>query len=724
MSKHDDKMVTEALRESHLPSDLFTSDLGSSYGIGEFPDLSYGMGVLDGVVNPEYHEAPAFPTGVQKGAADLMDLTSLAEDDPEPSLADLSWLDPTQLPDPDHVPESPHGNMIPELVEAWGVNRRTDGIHNTSHHAAPVDYVRATSGESSGPAKRASARTIESVVTHAMRRSIEGQDITRVVREAAESMGEEMARVVPLLRQVQADHGLAGNVFIRAAAYPGWGAGKGKDHAKRYASRARYIVVSPDEMEQATWIQNGRCAYTGKRAVTEVPWKAAYAHYAPRLQATGFKVASSADPREALRAAFLSQPEKKAADPGFLPTHVTPDQRISMADARKAFDAYKPAERKVYDPSSRDHAKRMARVEAQLDRLERDGLLPVGERQKILASGRDPMDMLRSAARVATQIKKGTYVGDDRGVEAQARLAQQELDRKSSSLEGLANRLASYSEDKVAGLVKRWIKSGAVTERRVRALVAKHKNIHRVVEALVPEVREAAVEFDSRRVSTKVASYSGSSPENAADVTHKLSVPAAPNKIVPRPVQAAARWVRRTMSEGFAGKDLDDLIQNRFAESVLRVAGEAISSVRKAHEGASGFLYVDAAAYASEAGVKGCEDGALKHRANQIPSVAAMPRCATCALARQLEDGTRKCGAYNKTLLDDPSGPEIERIKRANIKAAGMTDQELTASLFAPAYDPSEFDLQNDTLEGFAIEDDNTETDKLSSILFDGWRIE
>jgi len=716
MSKHDDKMITEALRESHLPSDLFTSDLGSSYGIGEFPDLSYGMGVLDGVVNPEYHEAPAFPTGVQKGAADLMDLTSLAEDGPEPSLADLSWLDPTQLPDPDHVPESPHGNMIPELVEAWGVNRRTDGIHNTSHHAAPADYVRATSGESSGPAKRASARTIESVVTHAMRRSIEGQDITRVVREAAESMGEEMARVVPLLRQVQADHGLAGNVFIRAAAYPGWGAGKGKDHAKRYASRARYIVVSPDEMKQATWIQNGRCAYTGKRAVTEVPWKAAYAHYAPRLQATGFKVASSADPREALRAAFLSQPEKKAADPGFLPTHVTPDQRISRADARKAFDAYKPAERKVYDPSSRDHAKRMARVEAQLDRLERDGLLPVGERQKILASGRDPMNMLRAAARVATQVKKGTYVGDTRAVEAQAKLAQQELDRKSAKLEGLADRLASYSIDKAAGLVKRWIKSGAVTEGRVRDLVAKHKDIYRVIEALVPEVREASVEFNHQPA--KVKTYDQPVFRAAS------SAPPKGRSVLAGQIKTAARWVRQTMSEGFAGKDLDDLIQNRFASALLEAASEEFAALRRKHEGASGFLYVDAAAYASEAGVKGCEKGGLKHRANQIPSVAAMPRCATCTLARELEDGTRKCGAYNKTLLDDPSGPEIERIKRANIKAAGMTDQQLTASLFAPAYDPSEFDLQNDTLEGFAIEDDNTETDKLSSILFDGWRIE
>lgn len=717
MSKHDDNIFGEALRESHLPSDLLTPDLGSGYGIGEYPDLSYGLGVLDGVVNPEFTEAPALPTGVQKGASDLMDLTDLAREASEPSLADLTWLDPSQLPDPDHLPQSPHGQMIPELVEAWGVDRRTDGVHNTSHHAASVDHVRATSGEPSGPAKRASARTIEKVVTHAMRRSIEGQHIDRVVREAAESMGDEMARVVPLLRQVQADHGLAGNVFIRAAAYPGWGAGKWKDHAKRYAKRARYIVVSLDELKQAAWIQDGRCAYTGKRAVTEVPWAEAYKHYAPRLQATGFRVTSSGDFRDRLRAAFLSQPVKKAAGPGFLPTHETPDQRITMAEARKAFDAYTPPERKVYDTRERDQAKRLARAEGQLSRLERDGLLPAGERQKILASGKDPMDMLRAAAKIATRIKEGTYVGDTRAVGAQAQLARQEMDRKAAKERGLASRLASYGIDKVSAQVRRWVDAGMVTEARVRALVTEHKDIFKVAEALLPEVREATLDPKENIKPVEVKTYD--------QPVFKAAATAAPPKtrsVLAGQIKTAARWVRRTMSEGFAGKDLDDLIRNRFASALLDAAASEIKAAREAHEGASGFLYVDAAAYASDSGVKGCEKGALKHRTNQIPSVAAMPRCGSCALVRELGDGTRKCGVYNKTLLTNTTGSDIEQIKQANIKAANMTDQELTASLFAPTYDPSEFDLQNDVLEGFSFED-NTETDKLSSVLFDGWVI-
>ena len=78
-----------------------------------------------------------------------------------------------------------------------------------------------------------------------------------------------------------------------------------------------------------------------------------------------------------------------------------------------------------------------------------------------------------------------------------------------------------------------------------------------------------------------------------------------------------------------------------------------------------------------------------------------------------------KCGVYNKALLDDTTGSDIDRIKAANIKGANMDDAEVTASYFAPTYDPSEFSLHNANLEGF---DANLpETEKMSEIFFGGW---
>jgi len=629
---NDKAASLDILAEAHLPADLLTPTMGSNYGMDGYPDMEYGMGVLTGILDQEAQDAPAFPTGVQRGAAAEMDLGGLMGDE---SLSDLNWLDPTQTPDLDRLPESPE--MIPELVDAWGVHRRTDGVHTA--HQVDLAHARAQS-EDTAPKRKANARTIEKVVTHAMRRSVEGQHIGRIVREAAESMGTEMERVVPLLRRVAADHGLAGNVFVRASAYPGWGTGKWKDHVKRHAKQARYIIVSSEDLKQATWIQNGRCAYTGKLAVTKVPWKQAHAHYAPRLEATGRKVASG-DPSEVLRAAFLSQPRKVEADTGYLPTHETPDQRITHSEARRQF-ANSRSERVVYSEAERSVRAKRAKAAHYMMSLERKGLLSSETRQSILGSGLAPEDMVRKALRLAS------------------------VSAPSAEYTGQVFKAASLNTADQMDL------------------------------------------SDENKAIAKAASEGGVSASE---------------------IHSVIRIARRVMTEGMAGKDFDSYLRHRFADSLLSAAQGFVQGVRKAHEGLSGFLYVDSEVYASEAGTNGCESGAVKHRANQIPNVRAMDRCATCTLARVREDGTRKCGVYNKTLVaaSDVEGPELDAIKQANINAKNMTDAEATASLFAsqfaPTYDPSEFNLVNASLEGFGF-DPMPENEKVADIVFGGWTID
>ena len=146
-----------------------------------------------------------------------------------------------------------------------------------------------------------------------------------------------------------------------------------------------------------------------------------------RVQATGRKVASG-DLRDSLRNAFLSQPRKTESDTGYLPTHETPDQRISREAARSAFDAYRP-ERAVYDNTERDHARRLAKVKVRLAQMERDSLIPAGEAKRILASGADPMTMLRKAAQVAKHVEHGTYESHA-PTDAQAALSAQRSSRR------------------------------------------------------------------------------------------------------------------------------------------------------------------------------------------------------------------------------------------------------------------------------------------------------
>tara|TARA_B100001094_G_scaffold300159_1_gene325404 strand:+ start:144 stop:2297 length:2154 start_codon:yes stop_codon:yes gene_type:complete len=708
----------DILAEAHLPADLLTPTLGSNYGMDGYPDMEYGMGTLTGILDQDAQEAPALPTGLQKGAAGEMALGELMADE---SLADLNWLDPDQPQDPDRLPQNPVDLAIPELVEAWGVHRRTDGVHRTdlAHTNALADT----------PKKKANARTIEKVVTHAMRRSVEGQHIERIVHEAAESMGTDMERVVPLLRRVAADHGLAGNVFIRASAYPGWGSGKGKAHAKKYAKQAQYIIVSERDMEQATWIQNGRCAYTGKKAVTEIPWQEAYRHYMPRLTATGRKVAAG-PVRDSLRKAFLTKRGQRVAHGESLPVYKAIGDDMSSKDARVAF-AGADNTRKVVEISEEYLIKRLAawRLAHMLDDTQVND---------ILGGGGTTTEKMAAATRLVTAASGSAFTGITNSGENAAlvrheRLLADKRDRRQAHGERLADLAASRRRKEIQSRVATvlgHIERGA-RGSYLRKIIAKTIPTEYAKEAsvlLLPTLKETGALKDTV---PKTASYEGPVFEPAQRERASITL-TAQDKALAKAASAGGTSVgiikntlhkiRQAMSEGMAGSDLTGFIEHRFTGRVLGASSDLISGIRSRYEGASGHLYVDAEAYASPTGSAGCEKAATKHRANQIPSVASMDRCATCTLVRTREDGTRKCGAYNKTLLEDTTGKGIDQIKAANIKSADMSDAEVTASYFAPTYDPSEFNLVNANLEGVSL-DDLPETEKLSNIMFGGWVI-
>ena len=912
------KSHLDILGESHIPSDLLTPTLGSNYGLDGFEDVQYGMGVLEGVLDPQFTEAPALPTGVQLGSAEDMDLNSMLED--ETPLTDLTWLDPSQLQDPERLPEIPLS--IPELEEAWG--RSTDGVRVWERDLDKANYEESLEKE---PLKKAklTPEHIRRVVSHAMRRSVRGHNIDTITKEAFDSVGEEAANLKPYLKPLREEHGLAGNVFIRASAYPKWGTGKWAPEVRKYASKAKYIIASQEEIRSATWIEAGRCKYTSKLVVAEVPWAEALRHYKPLLESTGRKVASG-DPKAVLRAAFLAIPAKKEISTENLPVHIAPSQRISSKEAREAFRNYKP-EKVVYDPTPARQAALRERAVEKVERMVSAHQIPEADGARIIASGAPPEVMLRKAAGIASRVREGTYTDTNRAEHEAASLNSQRLDAQKAqareavervskydaekelskdakdramiarwvsanfvtqvevgallselgsypavrdALQPRCNRLAAQikkenyrgenraQEDQILlasktsearradsreaqariqrtrpaealdaktrisnlesersrGRIAQWVDKKLVSEREVRSILAQEGDYTKVEAFLKPQIvrvaaqirkvgysglnraveaqeevfgirdaaRVSAAAKASKEVSTEIARREKAVSmeardkkpvqQRAAKVQEQISrglrgsylrsffarsVPAAEASEVMRILGAkalqafedvvvesktydktqftrlaserkakgvlagqivkASAWLRKTMTEGLAGKDLDDLITQRISESLRVAAGKKLGELRERHEGASGFFYVDAEVYASPTGVTGCEQGALKHRANKINTVAEMPRCATCAMVRVLEDGTRKCGVYNKALLS-LEGTDLSEIKEANIRASNMTDAELTSSLFSPAYDPSEFGLHNDNLEGVSFEETS---EKPQEVSFGDW---
>jgi hypothetical protein len=66
MSKKGEQL--DVLGEAHLPADLFTPTDGSSYGIGTYPDMDYGLGVLEGYKVPGTSPEAGVPDGVVRSA--------------------------------------------------------------------------------------------------------------------------------------------------------------------------------------------------------------------------------------------------------------------------------------------------------------------------------------------------------------------------------------------------------------------------------------------------------------------------------------------------------------------------------------------------------------------------------------------------------------------------------------------------------------------------------
>jgi hypothetical protein len=768
----DKNSTQNQLGNTELPSDLLTQTLGSAYGVGEYPDMEYGMGVLEGV---QAQEAVAVPTGLSLGSAEGLDLRGLMASE---ELADLTWLDPTQLQDPERLPKSTNDTVIPELEEAWGVNRRTDGIQIVSRDLEQARYEDSLDGDGVSE-KKASVDQMRSVVAHAMRRSAEGQDIDLVIKQALEGMGEEMGRVAAPLRRVRAEHGLAGNVFIRASAYPGYSTGKWSKQARNF--RARYIIVSQKSLDGATWIENGRCQYSGKIAVTEVPWKQAEEYYSRRFDR---RVASeyvkwSGTPQDRLRRAFLHTPKKQAPE-SWLPEH--------SDMSREAF-LRKEVFSKVESRETRHKNARAVEARGQISRWAREGLLSRSAHKKILESGASPERQVQAAVSLIRRAGSQDYSGTKNSgvtlaqVERRLRQGQDLSDQQRIRLEAHATKLeasgaareAARQADRARALAQgqEWLRKGSFSgapnqsqkgdllaqQARRQAdqeRVAKHqKGLDRIAE----DRREAEAQAAARKVAKVIKS--GLRGRRLVEEIKRL----VPREIVPRAakyidpllishnalaepegpasyegtrftrttpkqasnhetvgtVQAALRYVRKTMSEGFAGHQLDSLLTNRFSAKVLGAMSESLHGLRQAHEGGAGFLYVDAEAYASLNGVTGCQSGGLKHRANQIPAVLQMERCGECTLAQTLPDGTRKCSVYNKVLLEDAAGSEMDQMRSANLKVANMSDGEQTQSMFSPSYDPDEFGLRNSNLEG--VSPDFPEHEKLAEIMFGGWNL-
>ena len=564
MSKGNRIVVSESL----LPADLTTVSTGSNYGLEGFEDMQYGMGVLEGVLDPDVLPSPALPTGLSKGAADQLDLDGVIAETP---LNDLSWLSGFE-PDPNRLPNKPKAlDSKPDLQRLWGGNRA-----HTQRSAHGIDLgVLRDRGEVSLVRNAAGPKRVEAV-QKASRRIHAKMASDDIAREVALSVGGDETAVREIVDAVERDRGLAGFVFVRAASFPGYASGKWKGWLNQHAASARYLLVDEKTLKNASWIQDGRCTYTGKFAVTSIPWGAAYGHYAPRLKAAGYGVADAdKSPREALRNAFLEGPQaKKAAS--VLPIHEGAIEKLgqSRLDEQAALQAFEQARTKTLNA-------KVEKIRARVAAGEKGEIL----RRRVafmFAPGE-----LREAARLLAPILKGVLQDSPREVrlaQEVARVSDIRVLNKPSHIDAarvidtFEGRRSASIETRVAEIEARIQNGecGEILRRRVASMFAPSEQA--AAAKVLARFSEA---FKEAPAEVRVASSQEKRADTLLPLGGAVEKPLSPQE--ERSIQARVAQIEARIQAGEGGEILRRRVASMFSPREHAFAAKLLAPVVRDH---------------------------------------------------------------------------------------------------------------------------------------------
>jgi hypothetical protein len=718
------------LASSGLPADEFTMTTGNNFGLDGFSfDTPNNEGVKEGPHPrmPETKGMSALPDGFTGTASeDEVTYEGLTDSDDgiefdtdvagtkEASLVDLQWLDPTQGQDPDRLPDNEATlNSIPTLEEAWGANRRTDGfglVPNQDRETAQYLKSLAEKKHSQLP-----GNAFNEAIRKAARRAHFGHDLTAIRQELVDTLGHDAVRARKAMQLIESEYGLLGNVFVRAAAFPGLKNGKWVKELRRVANGARYVITDDQTVADKLSMQ----------MVSEVPWKQALNYYTPLLKAAGYKltVTASGHPKDILKAAFLTGPKVEAEPergnkPVVKPVVATEQEvQAALAEPAPAAPAVKSAEEKAATQKER-------KALVQLARWVKAGRLSQQDVLRLKNSGADALTMLRTASKLMV-ASNDTPVYDGTGAHL-PKDAQQARQAVWASLEEQQVALEEGLQKKVQARLLEVVKAGLLTTKEAQRIVKMGKSAKVTQEIISAAVRAAQ---EMRKIEAKpieAKPYSGAVQKAA----QAKSIPDAPpldaNQIRIQKLAKQSgikagefigllKWARQKMTEGSLGQELDQLLKARFAPPLLKAASGLLKETRAQHEGLSGRLYVDASAYASPSGLTGCERGGLKHRANAIKHVLAMDRCAGCVYA----NAKGHCQQYNKKIVATVPVDDPKAYQKAALREAASSDAEQTAALF----NPQEFGLHNGSLDDVELGQHAT-PEKLGAVLFGGLEIE
>lgn len=506
----------DKLADSSTPDEFQWTD-GTTYGLDHMPDFGSGRGIqerpdlsIDTVGGQFSIPASMLEAGEASGGVEVgfvqdaaFNLTAMMEEGAVPvpehiakaaALADLAWLDPSQEPDPSRLPKElkqgqPPLDSVKELQEAWGVERRTDGLSLIPNRDKSLaDYEESLKQKDVSALPQDKVALVKEAAMRALRQAHLMVPQDEIKRQLVATLGKEAALTRKVVASIEAEMGLLGNVYVRASAFPGLSSGRWADLIRKKMGNACYVITDKPHIGQKL----------GMRAVSEVPWDEAYTRYASKLRAAGHRVASD-DPKAALKAAFLSA---HAANQEALRTARTESYAGDVFEQKVALSEVEP----VQDKQARIAAAELAKAQKALVQAVQSGKLTTAEAKKVANLAQKDANRLRkltaAAVNAAEQLHRTNmqaaetveYKGPNLKAHALVASSEVSISPETAKIRKLAQ-VTGYKPQDITSILK-WAKvqlnEGVAGKEMDALLSAKWSSAAlSAVEPLLSELRQA-----------------------------------------------------------------------------------------------------------------------------------------------------------------------------------------------------------------------------------------
>lgn len=583
-------------------------------------------------------------------------------------VADLSWLavDEADYRAAEALPKQ-NLDIIPELQRALSMDGESDrdGAVPQLIPMRPHTVVNRNPLESQ--AKADLTAPIRNRVARLVMAGVPNQDILGRLR--LEFASDDIRAAADAIRDVLADRGLLGNVYVDASHFPNAASDpEEKRLARTLGKNAMFVIGGCGGKNGCNCHETGMCSTFGsKRVVSEVPYGANVAsYYAPRLIVEK-RPLEMGDPdddgaawKRRLQAAFLKSPLASMPDgvktvhtqqPRPAPAPVSVDDVRAFVERRRASDPLPSPEYVRYARRMQSGHDDRAFLTASTD----PSLRALAAEYGLLGHTYVDVD-------VAGGCRQALALVRERG------LSPDFVVRRSSSCSGCGGAPDGACDHlcRTASMVgsKPQVDRAAFGRALKRAADQGRMSLERARTAAA----RAAAEADWPRLTALVNLYSPAEAPAASPSAEYSGIRLhAHNGDPGRHDVAAAREmdpdeVRRSLSHlmntGLSGRELQAAILQRYSVDDLRQVPE-VGRTASVDDGVQGRYFVDPTAYLDYG--RGCHEGSAHFRKRGAPYVLASSGCNGCTL--QTAPGW--CSKYAKGLIRQVPTEVRERVASA-----------------------------------------------------------